>query len=162
MQRANEGGTWWNAARNTDAGNLTDSPQMLRLPRKKQCHDLPCLPEHLHVSVRMCFAKNAILPVQSAAPATKMSMDMSKVTRAPVTKKNHLQRASKVLCLSHKTIFDTFFETRRNVTTCHPCHAKQRGNILLQPPLKPSKMRGFAAFPRHGNAEAANQAHANV
>lgn len=109
-QRANEGGTWWNAARNTDAGNLTDSP-----PKCCACHEKKvsvtiyhaC--QDLHVSVRMCFARNAILPVQSAAPATKMSMDMSKGMRAPATKKtNHLKRASKVLCLSHKTIFDTF------------------------------------------------------
>lgn len=109
-QRANEGGTWWNAARNTDAGNLTDSP-----PKCCACHEKKvsvtiyhaC--QDLHVSVRMCFARNAILPVQSAAPATKMSMDMSKGMRAPATKKQIILRGRPKYCACHTKPFSTRF-----------------------------------------------------
>ena len=148
-QRANEGGTWWNAARNTDAGNLTDSPPNAAPATKKR-------------SVSRFTMLARICTCQCECASQKTRYYLSKVLHPPrkwawtcpkgcahlPRKKQIILRGRPKYCACHTKPFSTRFW---HTSECHympPLPCKTTRKHLITTSFETFKNERLCSFPQ--------------
>ena len=109
--------------------------QILRLPRKMTLLRCPSLPRDLHVVTTRHSPNIVIRKITQhdrskvlCLTTRKMTMEVSKARCLPRKMQLILCNLARVLCLSHKTTFDTLSDTRE----CHEVPRRLRA-LLLTP-----------------------------